>query len=1333
MLQTFNMQEKTQYSDSSYSKGVSQGTRLPKALLPMYVKVDERKLEDLLSYAVEYAKLLIYYDENLRPQSIDQKLKTWDLFFKYDISVLLATILHTNLKKIEIERKKISKEIDRANTEKRKLDSLKELFEFILNLARKLDQWYIDTIKIYIKGESIEGRLETELSQLIKNQLAYKLLELDVFVKWAEKEDGLGHKFLDKPIYEYFHQIWRKDSQDLDGKRQQLEKEFGGETQGENTSLAEKISHAKRKLRLVYHEFYNAYDYILRLAPNLLKASLTQKNDHKPHIALYIAFLKLFGFAQEHLNSLTERHLDYYYDKILQQRPEKGIPDRTSVCVKIAEHVESYYLEAGTLLSAGKNSLGEDSLYKTEEGLYINQAKIESLKSIFISKNLLIDIGSPDRLVANIYAAPIANSKDGHGKEWLDEAGTWSLFGEEQLDKTDTARTMTYADMGFAIASPVLLLKEGHRKVKITFHCDSDSFANTKDKKLLDLILGICETTQTSKERVFQNILGNSLDIALSSADGWLNIERYEILPPPDDLWQQAQFSISFKLAPAQAAIIGYDSEIHQENFDTRLPLIKIAMKKGGATYAYSFLRGLMLQQIQIAVEVREMKQLELFSDIGKLDPNMPFQPFGPTPDLGSYFMIGNAELFQKQLVDIQLNIEWHKLPPLSRGFEEFYEDYELDIKNDTFKVRLSALSDFRFLPLDKNEQQIFSLFSNASNQEVDNISGKLATEIKIGNITPDQSSKNTIDLERMKINYDFLLSSIENFDNQTKSGFFKLELCEPEFAFAHQIYPQVFTKIVTEQAAQQSGLLKGRKKSELKLPNPPYTPTIKSLSIDYKAISEIDILPGTARPVIPKESAKFFHIHPFGILPTFQQGFPSSRYLLPQYSHDGYLYIGLSNLSPPQQLSILFILTGSYLDELSDTRPVAKWAYLRDDEWVNLQEHQVLADGTEQFTRSGIVKLEIPSDIATHNKILRSDLFWIRIASIGLFATVKNIHLYAVNAQWVPDGDTTHLENLLPPFTIENLSVKVPEVDSILQPYHSFGGYSPESKAEFYTRTSERLRHKNRPLTNWDYERILLSKFRGLHQVKCMSLTEIELPPHMNNADLQENNLLVTVIPKARPNESEPKVNINFLQNIHAFLKSYASPFVKALVINPVYEKFKISCKVRFGEGKNNGAYIQKLNRDIKHHFCPWLDDPRASLSLGGRVNKDIVLSFIQKLPYVKHVTGFSMVHVVQDDSGRYVLDETTRNKSRSPFISASRPWSVLIPLDRHIVELIEDENIYTPPEKTGVNNLILGTDYVIGKEGDQQEEKEEITSSKETALPSEVDGKWLFWKITP
>ena len=50
-----------------------------------------------------------------------------------------------------------------------------------------------------------------------------------------------------------------------------------------------------------------------------------------PHLALLLAFLKIFGIAQENLNQVTKRHLDYYYKVILQLSQQPAIPDKVAV------------------------------------------------------------------------------------------------------------------------------------------------------------------------------------------------------------------------------------------------------------------------------------------------------------------------------------------------------------------------------------------------------------------------------------------------------------------------------------------------------------------------------------------------------------------------------------------------------------------------------------------------------------------------------------------------------------------------------------------------------------------------------------------------------------------------------------------------------------------------------------------------------------------------------------------------------------------------------------------------------------------------------------------
>ena len=58
------------------NNGTKQGDRLPKALSGDYVKIDERSFDDLLSQMAEYAKRLVYFDDNMNPSG------DWTEFFK---------------------------------------------------------------------------------------------------------------------------------------------------------------------------------------------------------------------------------------------------------------------------------------------------------------------------------------------------------------------------------------------------------------------------------------------------------------------------------------------------------------------------------------------------------------------------------------------------------------------------------------------------------------------------------------------------------------------------------------------------------------------------------------------------------------------------------------------------------------------------------------------------------------------------------------------------------------------------------------------------------------------------------------------------------------------------------------------------------------------------------------------------------------------------------------------------------------------------------------------------------------------------------------------------
>src|SRR5262249_3003790 len=115
------------------------------------------------------------------------------------------------------------------------------------------------------------------------------------------------------------------------------------------------------------------------------------------------------------------------------------------------------------------------------------------------------------------------------------------------------------------------------------------------------------------------------------------------------------------------------------------------------------------------------------------------------------------------------------------------------------------------------------------------------------------------------------------------------------------------------------------------------------------------------------------------------------------------------------------------------------------------------------------------------------------------------------VEVAFVDGGnDPVHLTAPLPAKAISRLTTPVASVKSVSQPYASFSGSPAESDDALRMRTPERLRHKDRCITPWDYERVVLGAFPGINRVKCI--------PHAKRGNFRApGNVLLVVIPDLR------------------------------------------------------------------------------------------------------------------------------------------------------------------------------------------------------------------------
>lgn len=425
--------------------------------------------------------------------------------------------------------------------------------------------------------------------------------------------------------------------------------------------------------------------------------------------------------------------------------------------------------------------------------------------------------------------------------------------------------------------------------------------------------------------------------------------------------------------------------------------------------------------------------------------------------------------------------------------------------------------------------------------------------------------------------------------------------------------------------------LLKADQDLKVGLPKEPYTPSVKTLFLDYTATADI-------------KDMDLIHLHPYA--GTYKpEDIEQQPTLFPTFCHEGNLMIGLQDLVPGSNLNILFQLAEATADS-ETAREIVQWYYLANNQWKQLRKgFEVLEDGTDGLTTSGVIKLALPENMTSDNTILPAGLHWIR-ASIPLksqsVSETIGIHTQAVQVTFTNDAanDKQRLATPLPAGSIAKLKDADASVKKVSQLYPSFGGQVPEEQGQYYVRVSELLRHKNRAIQKWDYEHMVLEAFPQLYRVKCINHT-YGLDAHIYNRDftVAPGYVLLGVIPDLQKLQAglsaEPRVPVSLLEQITDFLRKRISPFVRLKVMNPRYEKVNICLKVKLYLGKDENYYREKLAQDLREFIAPWLLGNQDELRFAQCLSISDMVRFVESRDYVDYIMDIQMGHEY-DNNGK-------------------------------------------------------------------------------------------------
>ena len=932
-----------------------------------------------------------------------------------------------------------------------------------------------------------------------------------------------------------------------------------------------------------------------------------------PHLALFVCFIWLMDFTKNRFNHLTKRHLDFYYKDILKIEKLPASPDKVYVLFELAKKATQEKISVETELDGGKDGSGQKLIYETLDEIVVNKTSIAQLKSVY-----------NDYDNQKIKMADVANSYDGQGASFPTDEVQWWPFGYYEREKTETGKDKEYpelkdAKLGFAVSSPILKLQEGERYIQI-------------DVKFKDAISSI---------KVAQ--LTENLEVWCTGEEGWIG--PFNIVPQVKNgvgkqIYSTQQTNLSLKLVfnmPIDAgSIVSYNAELHGEFYNITDPVCRLLIKteKFSGYQLYERLKGKEIENIAINVNVEEIKNIQLENDIGDLNADKPFYPFGTQPVKGSNFYINYPEIFGKKWKELKVEIKWKNKPD---SFSAYYYAY---LKKYNEKVVNRATSAVK--PILKGTDFI------VENDTYFKASIEIQDRGKWSNVLFE--NKETLSI---------FTNNSDKFHFTVKNNNYRTTLKKPlkvtlNQSFLHELFPKIY------------GLALSSDDKSALIPNVPYTPIVESITMSYTASAEMKI--NISESDYQNNKIKLFHEHPFGQSEEhpylkskldfhFEQ--KKKALLVPTYNKGGRLYIGLNNAEPLQSISLLIQVlegSGNPESEMFDEKEKVEWSILCHNQWKSLDSDYMIINKIDNFLKSGIVKFLVPKEVNKENSLFDSNLIWIKAESnkrYDAISKVLGVHVQAVKAEFFDNGnELSHLKNGLEAGAISKLVHRESSIKGISQPYSSYGGKPEESDLEYYRRISERLRHKNRAISIWDYEHIILQQFPIIHKVKCLNHTS-------EKSFLAPGSVYIVVIPDIINTNVfdifQPKVSKTTLNKIQSYINQLNSNLVTALVRNPDYEKISVELKVKFHKGYDESYYLKMLNDDIIRLLSPWAFKETRKIKFEATLHHSTLAYYIERFEYVDYIEELKL----------------KKEGVVSTSVSPSNPKSILVSVRQHDIKL--------------------------------------------------------------
>lgn len=1312
-----------------------------RALVPGTNLVDGRDDKDRLSFLVDFASLINFYDKQ------NELSGSWQPFLLKDPVILVASISKTPFKQqyplyvagIEELAFVINQGLTRVmpieipiNQEKLAM-AFNQLFPLITGVYQQVEQW-----TEFMKRAPLDYTLKSyTLEQLEKKYGAIFWATLSL-QEYLETQNLIPFIVpVDWDTYASYDKIIWKESKDrrpfwevlglfpMDGKDGfEIFQEYVDAHIVDGKYDREFLDEVCLSLKYAGDQTYTFYKSIVDYAEVEYEEIIKEK-DNYPDTLLIRTFVDLMNVYKAQVNTLAEKHLNFYYDDILKQKKELASPDHVFASANLSFEDGTYMLHSDTYFNAGENEKAETILFKSVKETSLNSGTITNVYTLSTNET-------------DFYLKEIENV----GEKQVDEneaVQSWATFGSQQLQE-NTA-------MSLLIASPMLFLGIATKRI---------------------IIISIAFTEEVAKSIV------ESVVYSLSTAEEWLEVQPTFSEKTMDDI-NYLVITIELDANVAPIAPFGEDTE----ELQTQWPLLKMTFGN------YAMLNNPpKIEILIIEVDVNETLNASLYNDFGALSFEEPFQLFGPTPEKNQNFFIGSNEVFSKPVNYLDINLTWDNLPP--EGFCAYYEEYndylhpdgkedcsetevvpissngffqvfveilkaifnfflntsedkkkntkeeeepqnppELSYKdyyfhNTGFKIDFQQLAENIWKPFVSSfntntlfkvengnsleilepiegviqmkldvEDSITATIETSTLEEIENVIGndilveitdpdeimKIETDkenITISDIggknmkitiSGTQGSRTTSvnDVNKITINIpslgetqklysfsDYYSGEKESeemiitkpdpslqsknpleFTELTTSGFMRIQLTS-DYGFGAGLYPKVISDIALYNAGIIAQIVNETKdESDLKpQPNIPYIPLVGGFVLNYNASQIYNF----KEDMLQEYPLECYYTTPFSTYKVYDntdglyanattlvnppQQEPEGIPLYPELTSEGNLLIPLQNLIFPAELSLYFELTTDFPSALGANS--LEYYYMSPDGWKELP---VVYDGTQNLNCSGIITFNLADDMTQSFPTLPAEFYYI---SISIAADSTNYSLTSFlktnGFQLVRTGTNYQHDTMVPQIladTITEPEQAIPQIESVVQPFPSFGGKAMETSKHKDIRVATRLTTKDRLITEQDYYRSIQLSFLDIYFSKIIY-------------NKQTNETQVFLVKKVENSKDSnaflPLVSACVEKEVLNYLEDRVSGLENLQVVNFEMKYVKVIGNFSVASGYSIGEVTKQVEEQLSIFMAPWIQTQQDQIEIDTGLTAAQIANFIKENKAISEVNSIEL-----------------------------------------------------------------------------------------------------------